>query len=543
MEAHTLKACAFAGAVLLTACSKGPEIPIGPTFVPKPARAAQDDPLAFGGFTLVAPLSSTRVHLIDMAGEEVHHWDTLEKAGESSYLTPRGTLLRCRETPDHPTFQDAGGHGGGVFEYSATGEVLWEFPWDNEHGLQHHDIEELPNGNVLFVAWDRGTREEALAAGRDPDLLEGAEWWSGAIYEVRPTRPKGGEIVWSWHSKDHLIQNYDRDLANYGDPATHPERIDINGDRDPKPPSAKEQSKLDAQMRAAGYAGGDPAPVEDKGKDGDKDEDKPEPTAEEKAKKAADKARRDRVRDADWMHTNAVDYNADLDQIVISVRRFDEVWIIDHNTTREEAKGPAGDLLYRFGNNYAYGMGEWRERRFLGQHNVHWIESGHIGEGNLIIFNNGAKPRRWSTIVEWWAPRDTDGRYPRVDGQPFGPTQYEWSYQADDIQSFYAPFISGVQRLPNGNTLICSGPDGRLFEVTQEGQTVWDWQNAFDPVGPDPEKLKKDRHPDALFRATRYAPDSPAIQGLRDAGVAIPMSPGEAPEIIDEEPDEEPADK
>ncbi|QDV07720.1 Arylsulfotransferase (ASST) [Planctomycetes bacterium Poly30] len=498
-----------------------------PALVPPPERPAQEDSAPFPGFTLVAPISSKRTHLLDMAGNEVHHWDSPEMAGESCYLTTRGTLLRCREVADHPTFQDAGGFGGGVFEFGPHGEILWEFLWDNDQGLQHHDIEELPNGHVLFVAWDRNTREDALAAGRDPELLEGAEWWSGAIYEVRPTRPVGGEIVWSWHTQDHLVQNYDRELVGYGEPADHPGRIDINGERDPKPPSKKEEADLAAQMKAAGYGGADPEP--------EPEEAESEPEAEvdpaKAAKEAADKARKDRVRDADWTHFNAVAYNAELDQIAISSRRFDEIWIIDHATTTEEAAGPAGDLLYRFGNAFAYGMGRWSERRFMGQHNVQWIPKGYLGEGNLLVFNNGARPRPWSSIVEWWAPRDENGTYVRMEGQPFGPVQYEWSYQAKEVHSFHAPFISGVQRLPNGNTLICSGPDGRVFEVTQEGETVWEWQNDLELLGPNLEDPDADRMKRALFRVLRYGADAPEIQALRDAGVAIPDSAGEAPPL------------
>ena len=532
-----LALCCLGGCSLESAAGGGDSAAGGAGILPPPERPAQEDSAALPGFTLVSPLSSKRTHLIDMTGKEVHHWDSTEKSGESSYLTARGTLLRCREVEAHPRFQDSGGHGGGIFEYGAGGELVWEFLWDNEQGLQHHDIEELPSGNVLFVAWDLNTREDALAAGRDPELLEGREWWSGAIYEVQPTRPKGGEIVWSWHSRDHLVQNYDRELTGYGVPSENLGRIDINGDRDPKPPSEEEQSELDAQMQAAGYAGGD-APADDAAADADEEE---ELSPEEIAKKAEKKARKDRTQGADWTHFNAVDYNAELDQIAISCRRFDEVWIIDHGITAEEAKGPKGDLLYRFGNSYAYGMGQWSERRFLGQHNVQWIQKGYLGEGNLMVFNNGAKPRRWSSIVEWSAPLDENGRYARLAGQPFGPSQYEWSYQAEDVHSFEAPFISGVQRLPNGNTLICSGPDGRVFEVTQEGETVWEWQNDLEPFEPVEGDMETEKLRHALFRALRYTPDSPEIQALRAAGAPIPLSPGEAPPI--EKEDEEESDE
>ncbi|MEX1024988.1 MAG: aryl-sulfate sulfotransferase [Planctomycetota bacterium] len=499
-----------AGLLLLTFAACSSEAGEAAVLVAQPARTNVSPTSAFSGFTLVAPLDSRRVLLVDMAGEPVHHWDTASKPGVGVYLTERGTLLKCQRALDHPTFQDAGGQGGSIQELAADGEVLWNFEWNKESGLQHHDIEELPNGNILFIAWDRTSRRVAIEAGRDPELLEGEEWWSCAVYEVRPTRPAGGEIVWSWHAMDHLIQDHDPKLPRYGKPSEHPERIDINGDRDPEPPTEAEEAKIAAQMAAIGYAGGDD--------DQEEDEDDPE-TKERKA----------RVKDADWMHTNAIAYNAALDQIVLSVRRYDEIWIIDHGLTTEEAKGPAGDLLYRWGNPYAYGMGKWEERQLHGQHNVQWIPEGRMGAGNLICFDNGARPQEWSRAVEWWAPRDASGRYPRPAGQPWGPAEPEWIYEAPTPENFYSPFISGVQRQPNGTTLICSGASGHVFEVTPAGEVVWDWKSPFtitaDEVPGD--DLKK--FPNALFRAERYAADHPGIVALRAAGAAIPASAGSGP--------------
>ncbi|MEM1450505.1 MAG: aryl-sulfate sulfotransferase [Planctomycetota bacterium] len=501
---------------LAAACSDG-----APTYamVPKPERADVAAAGPFPGFTLFAPLTSNSVYLVDMAGEAVHRWVAPRKPGEMAYLTERGTILAAQRTPDDPHFQDAGGGGGRIVEIDVDGTILWEFDWNGDHGSQHHDLEELPNGNVLFVAWDRTTREEALAAGRDPELLEGAEFWAGAIYEVKPTRPKGGEIVWSWHAMDHLIQDYDEDLAGYGRPSDHPERIDINGDRDPEPPTPEEEAEEAAAMAAIGYAGGGDDPEED---DGDEEDAEEEEDPEEAARKA-------RVKDADWMHTNAVAYNAALDQIAISVRRFDEIWVIDHSISREEAKGPKGDLLYRWGNPFAYGMGEYEDRPLLGQHNVQWIPQGQLGAGNLIVFNNGSRDRRWSTLLEWWAPRDESGRYPRAEGEPWGPAEPEWTYEAEEPKSFHSPFISGVQRLPNGNTLACSGAPGRVFEVTPAGEIVWDWRSPFTrtPEEVDDRSLKD--HPTAMFRALRYAPDHPGIVALRAKGATIPDDPGAGP--------------
>jgi len=192
-----------------------------------PSRDGWSSEAAWPGFTLIGPLKSVHVQLVDMAGEAVHTWDTAAKPGVANYLTERGTLLRCLRIEEHPVF-DGGGEGGWIQELDWDGSVLWDFRWDSEDGLNHHDIEELPSGNILLIAWDRITRAEALSAGRDPELLGGDELWPGAVYEIRPTRPEGGEVVWSWHSWDHLVQGIDPAKPNYGEPADRPHRIDVD---------------------------------------------------------------------------------------------------------------------------------------------------------------------------------------------------------------------------------------------------------------------------------------------------------------------------
>jgi hypothetical protein len=74
-------------------------------------------------------------------------------------------------------------------------------------------------------------------------------------------------------------------------------------------------------------------------------------------------------------------------------------------------------------------------------------------------------------------PSAADGRYESSPGKPFGPEKAVWSYAAPKKTDFYAPFISGAQRLPNGNTLICSGTNGTLFEVTPKDEVVWKYVN------------------------------------------------------------------
>lgn len=498
---------AIVAALCLHSCGDAP----APTVLLEPGpRQGWGAEAATPGFTLVAPIETSTVYLVDMAGVAVHTWPSEHKPGVAVYLTERGTLMKCQRIIDHKTFQDAGGLGGRIQELDWNGDVLWDFRWDSDEGLSHHDIEILPNGNILFIAWDRTTRKAALAAGRDPEWLAGDEFWACGVYEVKPVYPTGGDVVWSWHAMDHLIQSHDEDLANYGMPSLSPHRIDINGDFDDKPLSEEEEKAAKDSMAALGYGGS--ANASDDEEEGDRAK------AERKA----------RTKNADWMHTNAIDYHAGLDQIVLSVRRFDEIWIIDHGITTEEAKGPKGDLLYRWGNPFAYGMGEWSDRQLFGQHHIQWIPEGALGSGNLIVFNNGARPREHSTIDEFWPPLTSAGTYARDEEKPWGPTETQWTYASETPADFYSPFISGIQRLATGNTLICSGAQGWVFEVTPAGQIVWDWKNPYGASADEKEDdLKK--FPNALFRAERFAADSPEINALRGRGAPIPESAGSGP--------------
>jgi hypothetical protein len=524
-----------------------------------PSRASWNPEAAYPGFTLINPLFSKKSILVDMSGTEVHSWTTSNSPSAATYLTERGTLLRCLDVDEHPIFR-GGGQSGWIEELDWDGELIWEFHWDSETGVNHHDVAELPGGNLLIIAWDRHTREEALAVGRDPELLEGEELWPDAVYEIRPTRPKGGEVVWEWHSWDHLVQNFDADAPNYALPATRPERIDVNGDRNIDPPSEEELAAEQKEMAAMGYAGDDSdddEEEEDAVADSEEEEEEEELSPEEQAKEASEKALKARIKNADWMHTNGIDYNVALDQIAISIRRYDEIWIIDHSTTSAEAAsssggryGKGGDLLYRWGNPFAYGMGDWEDRTLLGQHHVQWIPEGQLGAGGLMVFDNGTKKERaWSVIREWWPARDAQGNYVRQEDQPFGPQEESWTYTAEEPTDFFSTFISGVQRQPSGTTLICSGAQGWVFEVTPGGEVVWDWRNPYGmdlEVDEPRDESDSDITPTAIFRAQRYGSDHPGILALRERGASIPLDPGVGPatnqriEPEEDEPEEEP---
>ena len=459
----------------------------------RPGGGAGAPPAVAEGYVLFTPLLSGTTYLIDRSAAVVHTWESDFAPGVSAYLLENGHLLRTARKNGPPSFL-GGGDGGRLQEFGWDGDLVWEWVVASEDLLPHHDIAPLPNGNVLLIAWERKTREEAIRVGRDPDLVDSGGLRPDSLLEIRPDRPRGGRVVWEWHVWDHLIQDRDRRRGNYGDVSEHPELVDINGSR--------QQGFTDEAVRrlkSIGYL---------VGRGGKNDS------------------------LADFMHTNSVAYNRRLDQIALSVWGYNEVWILDHGTTTEEAAshargraGQGGDLLYRWGNPRAYGRGTERQQRLFGQHDARWIPEGYPGEGHLTIFNNGAgRPGADnSSVLEIQTPLSPGGRYALAPGLPFGPERTVWEYAASEKGSFLADFISGAERLPDGNTLVCDGPKGRLFEVTPAGRTVWEFESPYSGDAPNPHGDP----PRSIFRAAFIPRDHPALAG-RDVKPLHPQPPHRA---------------
>ena len=76
--------------------------------------------------------------------------------------------------------------------------MVWEYSYISSTVRQHHDIEPLPNGNVLFLAWELKTADEIRAAGGDPFVHKNGELWVEHIVEVKRTGPQVGKIVWEY---------------------------------------------------------------------------------------------------------------------------------------------------------------------------------------------------------------------------------------------------------------------------------------------------------------------------------------------------------
>jgi len=410
---------------------------------------------SFDGYTLFSPMANSETFLIDNCGELIHTWTSAYRPSSAPYLLPNGLLLRSGNV-NNPTFT-AGGNGGIIELIDWDGNVVWDYTISSRNECQHHDLEPLPNGNILAIVWESHTFIEAVEAGR---IETSPMLWSERIIEIEPDLENDtGRVVWEWRVWDHLVQDKNINAANYGVVKDSPRRIDVNFS-----PSGAHQP--------------------------------------------------------DWLHINSVAYNAELDQIVMSCHAFDEIWIVDHSTTMEEAKsstggrsGLGGDLLFRYGNPQAYGQGDTTRRTLFKQHDARWVFERDQDRGKIMIFNNQAGRRegkRYSAVEVIDPGIKADGTYTIPTGT-LGSVRTQWTYKARDPVKFNSEFISGAQPLPNGNTLICEGATGRFFEVTRSGETTWEYVNPSNADGIVHQGEIVGNN--SVFRCTRYAPDYPGLAG------------------------------
>jgi hypothetical protein len=438
-----LRPALVAAALLTSAILVGVSAPGLAERAPKTGlRSATPD--AASGYTLFAPEERRETYLVDLDGEVVHRWRHGTPPGNFQYLLEDGTLLRSGDYDLDNRFLRGKGAGGRIERLGWDSRVLWRFDYNTDEHRQHHDLEPLPNGNVMFIAWEHKTAEEAIAAGRDPGLLRHGELWPDTLVEVDPTTD---EVVWEWHVWDHLVQDHDPTKPDFGVVADHPEKIDLNF--------------------TLGTSGAH-----------------------------------------DWNHTNSVDYNATLDQVVVSVRQFSEIWIIDHATTTQQARGPAGDLLFRYGNPKTHDRGGLEDQRLFAQHDAQWIPEGRPGAGSILVFSNGQKDvREWSSVEEITPLMDVRAYVRAPDGSFVASAQRVYGNQGSE--RFFGFNTSGAQRQANGNTLISDGPHGRAFEVTPEREIVWDYVNPYFEGEPDQHGVSAagfQTDPWRFFRAERYEP-------------------------------------
>ena len=346
--------------ISLLGCSDDPEIP-EEIIPPAPVRESS--------YVMAVKNGGTEAFLLDKNGEVVFNWTFDSNLGNDLELLPDGKLIGMFKTT--PLSFSFGGFGGIVKILNVDGSTNWEYEYASEDYLAHHDVELLPNGNVLFLAWERITAATAKLAGVDTEF----DIFPEVLIEVDPDTD---EIVWEWHSFDHIIQDRFSNISTFGTIGDNPQLIDFN------------------------YA------LRDNG---------------------------------DIMHANGIDYDRSKDVIYVSVNFYSEVWVLDHSTTKEEAStnvggnfGKGGNLIYRFGNPGAYNN-TGGVRLFYNNHFPNFLESDEPGAGNVLIFINNDKNTTQSAVYELkmpetfnlasntnnepeivWSFTDTELFYPRISG-------------------------------------------------------------------------------------------------------------------------------
>jgi len=452
---------------------------------------------AFNGYTLFA--AHGKSYLIDMEGQLVNQW----RLGTNPRFLDNGNLLDA--TKDDPSSFK------GFQEIDWDGSVVWEYEETRPNHAPHHDFVRIFNKKLnawttMYISGKTIVRADALAIGVDPSrapseggegqgrggrLAKGGKTMVDAIVEI----DMDGKVIWEWCFFDHLVQSLDPEKPNYVKSiADAPGRLNMN-------------------LPGKGMRG-------------------------------------------DWLHCNSMDYNPELDQVVINSVQG-EFYVVDHGGTFvpgdpaksiELAAGPKGDFLYRFGDPARYEQGDrpsinenWTKgssghKQIGGAHDIQWIDTGLPGAGNFLIFNNGQylfEQTAQSYIYEIDGFRDATGKKgngyinPPDAGyvrQSYHPDMHKtprqlskqlvWLYGSKSNQGFFSHIGAGCQRLPNGNTLICSDTEGHFFEVTPECELAWEYIN---PVTKEFGVLKTigDMIPmaNSAFRCYRYGPDHPAFKG------------------------------
>ncbi|WP_339840306.1 aryl-sulfate sulfotransferase [uncultured Maribacter sp.] len=298
------------------------------------------------GYILVNESTDDRVYLMEKDSSLiVHEWQLEFGLGNDVELLPNGKLLASLgvESPDF----SFGGFGGIIQIINPDSSIDWEFRYANEEHLIHHDVEMLPNGNVLAIVW---TARNQVALNEIGYLGEEENVYTESIIEVDPNT---NEIVWLWDSWDHIVQDTDDTKLHYGIVSENPERININ--------------YIDILR-------GEVSP------------------------------------DGDIMHANGFDYDEDNDLIYMTINNFSEIWVIDHSTTIAQAKtdsgglyGKGGDLVYRFGNPTAYNN-TFGERLFYNNHFPNLLENDVPGDGNILVYMNGNGDLKQSFVYELALP-------------------------------------------------------------------------------------------------------------------------------------------
>ena len=198
----------------------------------------------------------------------------------------------------------------------------------------------------------------------------------------------------------------------------------------------------------------------------------------------------------DWLHVNAATYVGPNRWFDAGDKRFapNNVIISSREASLIAIVARDGSIVWRLGPDFLASEELRAIGQIIGQHHAHLIPKGLPGAGNVLVFDNGG-PSGYGP-PSGIAPRGVNV-YARPSSRvlEIDPVSLKlvWNYAA--AGQFFGNNISGAQRLPNGNTLITEGPDGRLFEVTNDRRIVWEYVNPL---------IAGARGSNSVYRAYRF---------------------------------------
>ncbi|HEX4997075.1 MAG TPA: aryl-sulfate sulfotransferase [Terriglobia bacterium] len=372
-----------------------------------------DPSQTWNGYTVLSPLGTQAVVVIDMNGRVVKQWEGfVNSAGGPARVFPNGIAMAANGS--NPPRQES----LELVQRDFDGRVLWRF----DHNLQvqtrdgrmiwsarqHHDWqrEDLPAGYYspeARPAPDVGTILLLTHTNHSRPAVADVVLEDDRLIEIS----KNGDIVWEWLASDHI------DELGFSEAA---------------------RKVIKAAPGFNGQRGS-----------------------------------------FDWLHINSATYvgpNHWFDEgdqrfapknVIISSRQASLLAIVARD----------GKIVWRLGPDFTESKELQAIRQIIGQHHAHIIPKGLPGAGNVLVFDNGGASGYGFPNPN--APSGADS-FARASSRvlEINPVtlQLVWSFAAT---RFYSSNISGAQRLANGNTLITEGASGRLMEVTKEGKIVWEY--------------------------------------------------------------------
>ncbi len=392
------------------------------------------------GYILVTPESNERVYLIDNCGQKINEWIFSENPGLTCYLLENGNLLRAGR--DSLEIRDW------------NNNLVWSYALDANGIRQHHDIEPLPNGNILLIVRDQYTTSQTIDAGKDPSTVT-APYRFEKLVELEPVGSHSANVVWEWKFFDHLVQEFDNTKDNYGVVANHPELLDINYQSDPD------------YVHFNGIDYND--------------------------------------------HLDHILLSArNTSEIYIIDHSTTTAEAAGHTGGNS---GMGGDLLWRWGNPQVYQQGGTGDQILFRQHDAKWINQHAADSGKISVFNNGGIANSGNSAIHLLQPDFNGSIYTKTGGE-FNPLTDEWHWDGMVLGSHVTESKKcGVIQTENGNFLLTETSKGSAIEVSKSGQVTWVYRNPSGTSICNQGNFVPGLYENTTFRIEKYPSNYPGLSG------------------------------